>query len=898
MANPPAETPATPASGITSALLLLSLSLLSACGGGGGSGSGGDSGGTGSAGLDPLVEDLGIAYVRQPLPEIDPDTDMDLEDIREPTRFNEGSDLIFRDLASPGARERNVSSRVTGGLGDVKDVEASFDGSKLLFALRLPEIEGAAPEDQPTWNIWEYDIAADTLTRVITSDINAEAGQDVSPHYLPDSRIIFASTRQRTAKATLLDESKPQFSALDENRNDPALVLHVMNDDGTDIHQVTFNQSHDLDPMVLENGEVVFSRWDNAGNNSAIHLYKMYPDGTNLRLLYGAESHDTGTNGTMVQFLQPRELPVGGIAALLKPFSGNFQGGDIITIDVDNYVNNTQPTAVNTGILAGPAQDSAAFDTVRTDAEPSPGGRFNAFFPLWDGTNRALVSWSQCRLLDDTRIVPCTSETLNDPNLVEAPPLYSVFLYEMGNRTLIPVFTPQEGFLYRDVVAAQPRRLPAIHFDGAGIPNESFDFDPMLVSENVGILHIRSVHDFDGAFNALGAGATDIATLSDPQQTAASDRPARFLRIVKAVSIPDDDVVDLNGADFGVSTRQGMREIIGYAPIEPDGSVRIKVPANIPFTIGVLDENGKRISSRHQNWLQLRPGEIMNCGGCHDPVNGTSHGRFDAFNILNTGAPFDGYIFPNTETFFADTGDTMAEARTRIDPTSLEPTVDIHYQDVWTDETAAGRMKDGAFDYNYTDLDPGMTAPVSVACQSNWDTLCRIVINYQDHIHPLWNVTRDVGGVDKTCNSCHNNKDGAGADMEPAGQLDLSDGVSDINPDHFKSYRELLSGDDAEILDTGGTLIKQQAVDPVTGTPLFALDANGDPDPLQPIFVRAPGPSMRVAGAIASSRFFSRFENPGDADHFGTLSGAELKLIAEWLDIGGQYYNNPFDVPP
>ena len=86
MANPPAETPATPASGITSALLLLSLSLLSACGGGGGSGGG--SGGTGSAGLDPLVEDLGIAYVRQPLPEIDPDTDMDLEDIREPTRHS------------------------------------------------------------------------------------------------------------------------------------------------------------------------------------------------------------------------------------------------------------------------------------------------------------------------------------------------------------------------------------------------------------------------------------------------------------------------------------------------------------------------------------------------------------------------------------------------------------------------------------------------------------------------------------------------------------------------------------------------------------------------------------------------------------------------------------------
>ena len=892
MAKQPAETPATPATGITTTLLL--LSLLSACGGGS---SNGGSGGTGSASLDPLVEDFGIAYVRQFLPAMDSDTDMDPEDIREPTRFNERSDLIFRDLASPGASERNVTFSVTGGFGDVKDVEASFDGSKLLFALRLPEIEGAAPEDQPTWNIWEYDIAADALNRIITSDINAEAGQDVSPHYLPDGRIIFSSTRQRTAKATLLDESKPQFSALDENRNTPALVLHVMNDDGTDIHQVTYNQSHDLDPVVLENGEVVFSRWDNMGNNDAIHLYKMYPDGTNLRLLYGADSHDTGGSGTAVQFLQPRELPHGGIAALLKPFSGNFQGGDIISIDVDNYVNNTQPTAINTGILNGPAQASLAFNAVNTD-EPSPGGRFNAFYPLWDGTDRALVSWNQCRLLDNTRIVPCTSETLNNPNLVEANPLYGVYLYDMGNQTLIPVFAPLEGILYRDVVAAQPRRLPIIHFDGGGIPNESFDFDSTLVGENVGILHIRSVHDFDGTYNALGASAADIATLADPQQTAASDRPARFLRIVKAVSIPDDDVLDLNGAAFGVSAQQGMREIIGYAPIEPDGSVRVMVPANIPFTISVLDENGKRISARHQNWLQLRPGEIMNCGGCHDPANATSHGRFDAFNTLNAGAPVDGYIFPNTETFFADPGETMAEARTRIDPTSLEPGVDIHYKDVWTNETAAGRMKDTAFDYNYADLDPTLTAPASVACQSNWDTLCRIVINYQDHIHPLWNVTRDLGGVDKTCTSCHNNRDGAGADMEPAGQLDLSDGVSDINPDHFKSYRELFSGDDAEILDAGGTLIKQQAVDPLTGTPLFALDANGDPDPLQPIFVRAPGPSMRVAGAIASSRFFSRFENPGDADHFGTLSGAELKLIAEWLDIGGQYYNNPFDVPP
>lgn len=55
-------------------------------------------------------------------------------------------------------------------------------------------------------------------------------------------------------------------------------------------------------------------------------------------------------------------------------------------------------------------------------------------------------------------------------------------------------------------------------------------------------------------------------------------------------------------------------------------------------------------------------------------------------------------------------------------------------------------------------------------------------------------------------------------------------------------------------------------------------------------------PPMRVAGALSSPRFFNIFA-PGGT-HDGRLTPAELRLISEWLDIGGQYYNNPFDVPP
>ncbi len=859
------------------------MSLLGACGGGAGSG------GATSQGVDPLVQDYGIAYVKRPVPA------MDTADARVATTFIAGGDLYYRDLASPSASERNITFRVTGGQGDVKDVEASFDGSKLIFALRLPDIEGADPEDQPSWNIWEYDIQADQLRRVISSDITAEAGQDVAPHYLPDGRIIFSSSRQRKSKAILLDEGKPQYAALDENRNEHALVLHVMNSDGSNIAQVSFNQSHDLDPTVLQSGEVVFSRWDNMGSSDAISLYKMNPDGTNLQLLYGANSHDTGSNGSTVQFLQPREMPDGRIMVVLKPYTGTRQGGDIVTIDVTNYIENTQPTAQNQGVLTGPAQASASVNVISTEASPSPGGRFISVYPLWDGTNRALVSWSQCRLLENGNIVPCTASRLADPAVQEAPPLYSLFLYDMDSNTQLPIFTPQEGFMYTDVVAAQPRQLPNIIFD----KQPGVDVSQSLADENAGILNIRSVYDFDGSYNALGGTRPDIATLADPQQTTADERPARFLRVVKAVGIPDRNTKQLDGSAFGRSTGQLMREIIGYAPIEPDGSVKVKVPANVPLAISLLDKDGRRIGSRHTNWLQVRPGEVVSCNGCHSPTAGMSHGRADAFLPLHSGAPFDGYQYPNTVgSIFANFGETMAEARTRLDATALNPTVDIVYNDAWTDPVAAGRAADTPFSYAYSDLDPAIPAPVSSpGCLTTWTTGCRIVINYERNIHPLW--ARDRGA--NTCTGCHAPTDAAGNPRVPDAQLDLTDGASDQNPDHFKAYRELLFNDNEQEV-SGGVLadILVQATD-ADGNPLFQTDANGDPildsnGNMIPIMVTVNvSPSMSVNGAAASTRFFSIFA-PGGT-HDGRLDPVELKLLAEWLDIGGQYYNNPFDAP-
>jgi hypothetical protein len=63
--------------------------------------------------------------------------------------------------------------------------------------------------------------------------------------------------------------------------------------------------------------------------------------------------------------------------------------------------------------------------------------------------------------------------------------------------------------------------------------------------------------------------------------------------------------------------------------------------------------------------------------------------------------------------------------------------------------------------------------------------------------------------------------------------------------------------------------------------------------------VTVPVAAPMVAGsARASTQFFSRFDgNVGTVDHTTFLTDAEKRLIAEWLDIGAQYYNNPFAAP-
>ena len=519
----------------------------------------------------------------------------------------------MRDRASVSAPEINLTAAETEGLGDIRDLDVNFDGTKVVFSMRAQFIEGADEEDQPTWNIWEYDAttrhpAPHHRSRTRSRTKATTSCRTTCPTAGSCSARRASASRARSCSTRTSRSSPPRTRTTSE----PAFVLHVMDADGTNIHQISFNQSHDLDPAVLPNGRIVYTRWEHHIDDNQFDLYSVNPDGTDLQLLYGANSHATGTvdpatsEPSIIQFLSPRPMQDGRTLALVRPFSGTGEGGDLVLIDTQNFVDNTRAAPRRAPACRARRRCARCRPTCARSPGPSPGGRYRSAAPLFDGSDRLLVSWSQCRLIEDTRIVPCTSDRLDDPDAVEAPPLFGIYIYDVRENTQQPVVVPQEGFIYTEVVAGSPRALPPVILDRAA----GVDFPPELLAREPSACCTSAASTTSTASTRRPAASRPCAIR---RNAAYATRPARFLRIEKAVSQPDDDTRDIDDTAFGPNRALGMRDILGYAPIEPDGSVKVKVPANVAFNISVLDASGRRLhgvlGSRHTNWLQVMPGE-------------------------------------------------------------------------------------------------------------------------------------------------------------------------------------------------------------------------------------------------------------------------------------------------
>src|SRR5450432_3101330 len=776
-----------------------------------------------------------------------------------------GGDLMIREKSSASATEHNVTAQFTQGVGDVQSPDVSYDGKKLVFAMRCPASNtamiGAVPACTGAWNIWEYDMTTGGLTGGTFRRLTASGNDDVEPTYLPAGRgYVFTSNRQ--TKSSVNQALGHSYKAQDEYERETVFNLHTMDADGGNVTQISFNQSHDRNPTVRQNGDVMYSRWDHVGGRNHFKIFRAKPDGTDLFVLYGA--HSEGNSFLHPRDMDPKGKYAGFLASDLMPLSGTHEGGALVFIDAANF--SEQNTPATPGVT-GQGQNQATAQLLSLGRGVSQYGRISTPFPLWDGTDRVLLSFTPCEVTKKGVVVSCATLTADEMSrlgmedrLVEdiqkddvqdnVRPSYAIYMFDPAAQTFLVVAAAPPGFMNTHPVAIQARTEPT--------STEPTNVDATLAAANLGLLEVRSVYDTDGLGRMgdgvltaadLPAGCTtaiaktaptdpldtrsqvaDLAKMKDRMSAAYGCAPARFIRAVRAVA-PGGGMTGMRGA-IG-ETEFEMQQILGYAPIEPDGSFKLTLPADTPIGLAVIDANGRAFQT-HTNWIQVRPGERRTCDGCHSPRRG---------GAINSGAVVNAVPTAVKATLQSAhlSGETMASTHTRLDPTALNLGNDL---------------------------------VTSVPTNG--------IINYPTHVAPLW--TRNRGP--NTCTGCHNDPD----------KLDLGAQIGGTG--RTTSYQELMLGD--------------PQIDPVTGLPLTRIEEGVLVIVRGPALVDTAASEGEALGLARKSRLMeimtglslmsgadakAAHPNPPATapNHATMLNAAEKRLIAEWMDLGGKYFNDPFD---
>jgi len=143
---------------------------------------------------------------------------------------------------------------------DVNAPEVSYDATRIVFAGLPSGSYSTGPMTTPgAWRIYVINVDGTGLRQLTFSDRNINLSQfgsvagnfngydDFDPVWLPDGRIVFASTRW------------PSFgqygAALTSN-------LHVMNADGSNMHRITAERNGAERPLVDPlTGKIIYSRW-------------------------------------------------------------------------------------------------------------------------------------------------------------------------------------------------------------------------------------------------------------------------------------------------------------------------------------------------------------------------------------------------------------------------------------------------------------------------------------------------------------------------------------------------------------------------------------------------------------------------------------------------------------
>ena len=487
-------------------------------------------------------------------------------------------------LSIDDGKTSEVVPELSGGVFDRFDL--SFDGRRIVFGYRPPRPEG--------FRLWESNVDGSGLRQVTVAPDNeaelvaryslysASAVQenpilhghwtdDMHPCYLPDGRIVFASSRcQRTAVCG--------------GHTLPCTVLYKINPDGTGMERLSQGMLSEFTPSVLSDGRILYNRWEYVYKGIAAiqPLWSMRPDGTGSEEVYGDNIRDPGV------FYQARQVPG-------RP--------DLIVCNGCGH----EPLSVGSVLLVDLHKDkrtAAAMTSLTPDTEVRD---LRGLFQRRNGKWRAndLYGPFYCDpfpLSAEFFLVSCNPDRRHNHESAYGIYLLDVFgncvpLHDdpemscfvptlLGPREKPPVLPPQST---PAAVAESPNQSPS---------NRSAEGRATLLMADV--------------YNGLpGVGRGEV----------------KYLRVLRQIPRPwsvwpnpADDRAPGQMVAISWHSHIWIAVLEGIVPVYPDGSAHFTVPADANIFFQALDENHMEIQ-RMRTSINLRPGEKRSCIGCHEHWN-------------------------------------------------------------------------------------------------------------------------------------------------------------------------------------------------------------------------------------------------------------------------------------
>lgn len=463
--------------------------------------------------------------------------------------------------------------------GNFMTPELSFDAQRVLFAYcpvkqMPPKWSFTADNRHLRYHLYELQMT-DGSVRPLTQGDN----DNFFPVYLPSGDILFSSTMRGGYHRC---GSGPCF----------VYTLSRMGPRGEHPRSISFHETHEWDPCLLNDGRVIYTRWDYMDRNAVLYqqLWSARPDGGNVRIYYGNNTWNPAG------IWEARPVPESHrVMATGAPHHG-MTAGSIVLVDTLKGVDGPEPLQRLTPETRFPESETrlahgagrplpADFDApvnrhwhsplqeTWSQQKPTeeemrwPGHCYKSPWPLGETLFFASYSFDQL---------------IGEPG-ANIPNMFGIYLCDaFGNKELL-FRDPNISSVWARPVA---KRAPP--------PEISSSIDPARSQNNTGTFFLSNV------------------TESWPYLPA--DRPITHIRVFEVLlkTTPNIDSPKV-AAGLGAPGRQ----VLGTVPVEQDGSAYFEAPAGTPLYLQALDEKGRAVQTM-RSLIYLQPGETESCIGCHE----------------------------------------------------------------------------------------------------------------------------------------------------------------------------------------------------------------------------------------------------------------------------------------